>query len=664
MEPREQSFIARAFRQPLNRALVLAAAGMTVVTGCFDLDQTFEENPEAAERRVTALCFADNPDCSPLDVSSGQALAAIGTGNSIAVENIPEMCLPGKDVEPTMEKDIPFWLPYAIMAVEDSRFCEHDGVDVKGLVRAFLETLAGNTQGASTIDMQTVRLLAPELLEIPDLQRKLAEITTLAKELNERFSKTEIMKMYVNLYPAGRGAYGIEAFMRIHFGTTAEQATLDQSAAFAAILQNPGKYEGSSDPQENRDADILLYNERNEVLRAMFDQGYIDKPTLDSHLKKPLGRIAYSRFNDTRDFTGAKMVGAEFVTQQIISDIAGKLPEGVSIYDIKAINTTINRNDQLALARAYNESQFLLPANAQFGAVLVDETGATVASIPGLYDENGPNIDLLRAYVSGGSQDKPYFVLPLLLNGMGPYDMVPDPAYFEWLNFDGRGNNYTPTEKASRCPEDQCSLHESIARSSNWGLLTALKAYEDLGIPVLAQGYAIMDVYGLRLREPAGPAGIISGEIPPLNRALGAMQLHGLQGRVIPETNRGRLYNSVVLQNGEKINLFDSTAVGQQVVPPEIANMVTDMLASAVEYGTARGLQSVSQKVFIVAKTGTPQNNTAPGINGYFELNGKKYAFAVVMRDPDGLSNLGGDADGGKAPTQLASAVVENLIVD
>ena len=484
------------------------------------------------------------------------------------------------------------------------------------------------------------------------------------------------MTKYFNVVYFGRGAFGIEAAAQAYFGISARELSVPQAAALIALLQNPGKYEGSSTNDDtDRQARIDLFLERNEVLGAMAAQGFLTEEDVLEFQKSNLGVQPYTSFGKTVDLSGAQAVGAEFAAFQIVNDTRALLQNagfsGADFYSIQAINTTISRTDQQAASKAYGLHTAQLPENnGVFGLVLVDETGGIKAYLPGEYSSEGPNIDLLRSPIVGGSQDKPYFAASVMLtfdtnsNRITPDYIVGDPAYFEWLNYDGNGSNYTPSEAANRCPEETCTLRESIARSANWGILGLVKELEQQGTPALQTGFDIMNEFGLDCLQPVGPAGVVGAcELTPVQRALGAIQINGLQGKAIPAQNRGRFVNSYRLDDGRDVPVYDSGLAYQQVIPQEVAADVSTILEDAVTYGTAKALHGVSQKTYVVAKTGTPENNVAPGVNGYFMIGDKQYGFAVILRDPnDGSRSLGGDADGGKAPTRLAASVIENLL--
>jgi penicillin-binding protein 1A len=149
-------------------------------------------------------------------------------------------------------------LPTAVVAIEDERFFDHDGVDARGLVRALTRDVQeGNlNQGGSTITQQYVRavLLGPE----KDLERKLRE-AVMAMQLERKYSKKTILERYLNTIYYGNGAYGVQAAAHRYFAKSARDLDLAQSATLAGLIRAPETYNPFKAPD-------LALARRNEVL--------------------------------------------------------------------------------------------------------------------------------------------------------------------------------------------------------------------------------------------------------------------------------------------------------------------------------------------------------------------------------------------------------------
>ncbi len=137
---------------------------------------------------------------------------------------------------------LPRHLIQAFIAAEDSRFFEHEGVDIQGIIRALFKNLAAGKieQGGSTITQQVTKSLLLKNTE-KTYRRKVRE-ATLSIQLEKIFSKEKILFLYLNQIYLGHGAYGVEAAARTYFGKAAKDLSLEQSALLAGLPQAPARY--------------------------------------------------------------------------------------------------------------------------------------------------------------------------------------------------------------------------------------------------------------------------------------------------------------------------------------------------------------------------------------------------------------------------------------
>ena len=171
--------------------------------------------------------------------------------------------------------DIPEYTLNAFVAIEDKRFYSHNGVDVKGVLRAFINNIKSFSfkEGASTITQQLIK--NTHLSDEKTLNRKLSEIK-LARQLEKDYSKREILEMYVNTIYFGDGCYGITSAANNYFGITPSKLSINQSAALAGIIKAPAIYSPKISPE--------LCNERkNVVLKEMYEQNFIEKNEFDKY---------------------------------------------------------------------------------------------------------------------------------------------------------------------------------------------------------------------------------------------------------------------------------------------------------------------------------------------------------------------------------------------
>jgi penicillin-binding protein 1A len=157
--------------------------------------------------------------------------------------------------------EIPRELLWAVISIEDKKFFEHPGIDVKGIIRALKANLSASrkAQGASTITQQLVRNLF--LTKEKSYRRKLMEMI-LAMKIEKQYSKQDIVRFYLNLIPFGHGAAGVKAASEVYFGKNLDELTLSECAILAGLPQAPSRNNPISNPEKCRDR-------RNMVLREM-----------------------------------------------------------------------------------------------------------------------------------------------------------------------------------------------------------------------------------------------------------------------------------------------------------------------------------------------------------------------------------------------------------
>lgn len=218
----------------------------------------------------------------------------------------------------TMDK-IPEDLANAFVAIEDARFYTHNGIDIKGIIRAGFGALQSGklTQGASTITQQLLKNnvfegWVTETDDMAKIKRKIQEMY-LAIELEEKLTKEEILELYMNTINLGQGTLGVQAASMRYFNKPVYQLTLSECAVIAAITQNPSKWNPISHPENNAER-------REKVLDDMLEQGYITQEEHDEALADDV----YSRIQEVNNETITNSVYTYFVdelTEQVMEDL-------------------------------------------------------------------------------------------------------------------------------------------------------------------------------------------------------------------------------------------------------------------------------------------------------------------------------------------------------
>lgn len=178
-------------------------------------------------------------------------------------------------------EEIPQYLRDAFVAIEDERFYNHNGIDLKGIVRAGIVTITSmgkRTEGASTITQQLIKnTVFPDFVNeeglVEKFERKFQE-QYLALEIEKQMTKEQILENYMNTINLGQSTLGVQAASMRYFGKDVSELTLSECATIAGITQNPGTYNPITNPDKNRER-------RTKVLGNMLDQGFITQEEYD-----------------------------------------------------------------------------------------------------------------------------------------------------------------------------------------------------------------------------------------------------------------------------------------------------------------------------------------------------------------------------------------------
>lgn len=260
------------------------------------------------------------PDIEDIDSgTTGQrSIVLDDEGNEIAT-----LITSGSNREPVSLDQIPKDLQNAFIAVEDSRFYDHNGIDIKGIIRAGIQGIAsgGNfSQGASTITQQLIknRLFTDWTSEegFEKLERKIQE-QYLAIELEKTKSKEWILENYLNTINLGQGTLGVQAASQRYFDKDVSELTLSESAVIAAITNSPTRYNPITNPDNNA-------TRRTKVLNDMLEQGMISQ----TEYEEAMADDVYDRIQVVNQELSADDVNSYFtdaLTDQVMEDLMDEL---------------------------------------------------------------------------------------------------------------------------------------------------------------------------------------------------------------------------------------------------------------------------------------------------------------------------------------------------
>ena len=260
------------------------------------------------------------PDISNVDVApAGYSTTVYDSEGNQTTKLIAEN---SNRIYVTLDK-IPEHLQHAFVAIEDERFYTHNGIDIKGIMRAGVKALTSGdlSQGASTITQQLLKnnvftSWTSESSKVEKFKRKFQE-QYCAVQLEKQLSKDTILENYLNTINLGQGTLGVQAASMRYFGKPCSELTISESAVIACITQNPTKWNPISHPENNK-------IRRQEVLDKMLAQGYITQLEYDTACADDV----YSRIQTVNEETEETTIYTYFVdelTEQVLNDLQEQL---------------------------------------------------------------------------------------------------------------------------------------------------------------------------------------------------------------------------------------------------------------------------------------------------------------------------------------------------
>ncbi|MEL6387142.1 MAG: PBP1A family penicillin-binding protein [Pseudomonadota bacterium] len=463
--------------------------------------------------------------------------------------------------------DLPPHIYHAFIAAEDKRFYEHNGADTRAIVRAaWMNWRQGRTvSGASTITQQLVKnlVLSPERT----IKRKVQEMH-LARELETRLSKDEILELYLNRAYFGGGFYGLSAASEHYFGVEAKLLTVGQAALLAGLVKAPSKLALT----QNMDGALAR---RTYVLDEMVSVGYLSRSQADA--------AASAEINLIERPTGDPQLGyiLDFANEQVSRYLPDPPPDLVVTLSIDPALQTAVRDSIVATLDAQGTDL----AVSQAAAIIIRPDGQVLAMVGGVdYAESEFN-RATQALRQPGSAFKPFVFAAALEQGVHPYDTRFDSP----LKIDRWSpRNYTGAYKGT------VTLSEAMAESIN--TVSAILAQE-VGLDRVIN---LAQRFGMVSELEAHPSIALGTEevtLWELVRAYGVFMRGGLklQPHLITriEDTRGTV-------------LFERPAMEDtRVFNRNLARDMTGMMATAVATGT--GQRARIDGWTIAGKTGTSQ---------------------------------------------------------
>ncbi len=462
------------------------------------------------------------------------------------------------------------WLTYdavpkhmrdAMVAVEDRRFYTHIGFDPLGFGRAIYVNIKARrwVQGGSTITQQVAKNLF--LTSDRTFDRKGREML-LALALDWKFSKQQILELYLNRVYFGGGAYGVDAASRRFYGHSARELSLPEAVVIAGLVKAPSRYAPSSDPRKS-------ITRARVVLGTMVDSGAISAEAAGRVQLDALRFAPQPRENDVRYFTDWVLTQVETLTDESQQPID--------------VMTTLDPRMQRAAEAAVQRN---LPNGLQGALVALGYDGSIKAMVGGKDYVSSTYNRAVYARRQPGSAFKLFVYLAALESGRLPEDIEVD----EPISF----GKWSPVN-SSRSYAGNVSLSRAFALSIN---TVAVKLADEVGFDTVASVARRLGISTPISREPAMALGASVATV---------MDMTGAYATVARGGSSAAPYAIQQIVRSDSVVLFSYNAgLPDQVINADTAAMMTRMMAATIESGTGRAAKLDRPAA---GKTGTTSDN-------------------------------------------------------
>ncbi|HET7426258.1 MAG TPA: transglycosylase domain-containing protein [Gemmatimonadales bacterium] len=563
---------------------------------------------------------------STLLSSGGQQIAKL-TGNENRIVNTDA------EISPNIKN--------AVIAIEDRRFYEHEGVDLRGMSRALWSdiTAGGAVQGASTITQQFVKnaLTAQNDRTVFEKLREAA----LAYHLEHKWSKTKILDNYLNTIYFGNGAYGVESAVRTYFGgknrqyaqneRIAKDVTPAQAAMIAAMIASPSAY----DPIQNP---IAARERRDLVLHNMLDQGLITQTEYSTAIEEA---IPARQDLITPHADSTQPYFSSWVTQQLVDRYGAGSVFGGGMKVTSSIDVTLQHAAEQAIAGRLGG----IGPSASLVAI-ENKTGEVKAMVGGTDFEHTPFNLATNGHRQPGSAMKPFILATALQHGISPTSLwssrqkifpVPNSKHEKFVvnNFEGE---YAGTT----------TLANALVHSDN-------SVFAEVGLKLGTKKVAAeAERMGIRTPISTNPAMVLGGlkeGVTPLEMAY-AYSTIANRGKRVSGSFAASPLGPVAYTRVQRGGDVDKNKVKtKRVFPESVGEQMREIMHGVVLYGT--GVEA-NVTDYAAGKTGTTENYGDAWFVGFTD----KYTVAVWVGYPDKLKYMktefhGGPVAGGTFPAQI-----------
>lgn len=490
---------------------------------------------------------------------------------------------------------IPVNLQHAVVSIEDSRFYQHNGVDLKGMARAAISDLipGGTLQGGSTITQQLAKIVL--LSSERTLSRKIQDISY-ALEIEKNYTKQEILEFYLNSIYLAHGNVGVEAAARHYFGKSVSGLSLDQTAMLAGIIRSPEYYSPFKQPKRAKER-------RNLVLKKMLEHKYI---TASQY------KLAESRGLNTVLPSETASVGAyflDYVHDFLVKE--GKFSEEELRYGSYNIYTTLDLSLQREAERAMNTiPHYTTKIQPQAAMVTLNPVNGEILAMVGGRDYGRSQLNRsVTAYRQPGSAIKPFVYATALEKGYTAASIFEDKELRIKLP---SGKEWNP-ENYDHKYRGKMTLREALRQSVN---TVAVQLLQAVGVDNVFEQAERMGITSLVKSGTNNDQSLAPLALGGLTRGVTPLEL---AAAYTPFANQGLLCKPLAVlkvedSRGKVLKKFEPEEP-KEVLTPQTAYIMTTMLKDVVELGT--GLRARLPDRPAAGKTGTSSDYTNAWFVGY-----------------------------------------------
>ena len=496
----------------------------------------------------------------------------------------------------------------SLLATEDRDFYNHNGVSVKGIIRGIFKTITGHVEGGSTLTMQLARNLF--LSNERTITRKIKEID-LAKQLEQKYSKDQILLLYLNTVYFGEGAYGIWAASQEYFGKTPDKLSITESAALAGLVQSPSGYDPIKHPGK-------MLSRRNQVLHNLVEVGKISEQEYDRLKETPLTLNLH------------KGVGKYYLEQVRKEAVEILKPRGLYLdrNELKittAMDFTVQKAADDAVVEQWKQFSNAMKA-AQVGLISVEPgNGRILAMIGGNPDTNPLGLNrAIQIKRQPGSSFKAFLYGSLLQRGY----TLSEPLMDKPIVVDsGTASEWRPQNDDNSYTNAAMPMENAIKHSIN---LAAAYSISHLTAPdsVIAFAHQV----GIESVLPSVPSIVLgTGDVSPEEMAssYAVFADDGLHAKP---------YSILKIEDKNGTILYRNPGIDTStVLDSATAYLVTSALKTVVDGGNAYQVRRYYRGV-AAGKTGTTQNFT----DAWFVGVTPKISTAIWIGYDDARRKLGG----------------------